>query len=371
MTEQKEKKKFPWGAIAYYGVCVLIGIGIAMALEHKQIIFDMTDALWFGAAFVISMFLHIILHEAGHMLFGLLTGYRFVSFRVASFMWEKQKDGKIRFSRFSLAGTGGQCLMAPPEYDAGNFPFRLYNLGGGLMNFMLAAVSGLLLIAVNGNKAVTFLIVFMLSGIILGAVNLIPLKKFNNDGSNLVEIGKSPAAKRAFWLQMRINQETANGVRLKDMPEEWFVPQTENRKNIMVSSLDVLAANRLMDGMQLEAAEDKMRGLMRENCLAGVYKCLLTFELSFLEILRGDAGTYTEKTGSKENTAFAKAMKKFPSILRWRYAKALLLDKDATAAKKAMDDFEKMSATYPHPCEIEGERALLEMVNKKTDEKSL
>ena len=34
---------------------------------------------------VVASVLHIILHEAGHLVFGLLTGFRFVSFRIFKF----------------------------------------------------------------------------------------------------------------------------------------------------------------------------------------------------------------------------------------------------------------------------------------------
>lgn len=39
----------------------------------------------------------------------------------------------------TLAGTGGQCLMSPPEYNGGSYPYVWYNLGGVLVNFLLAA----------------------------------------------------------------------------------------------------------------------------------------------------------------------------------------------------------------------------------------
>ena len=49
-----------------------------------------------------AFLLQTVIHEAGHLVFGLATGYRFVSFRVFSWMWIK-KDGKLHFKRMSLA----------------------------------------------------------------------------------------------------------------------------------------------------------------------------------------------------------------------------------------------------------------------------
>ena len=55
-------------------------------------------------------------------------------------------------------------------------------------------------------------------------MNGIPMRLGNvdNDGYNALCLGKSPAALRSFWLQMKINQQISRGVRLKDMPEDWF-----------------------------------------------------------------------------------------------------------------------------------------------------
>ena len=80
-----------------------------------------------------AIFLQIILHEGGYLLFGLLTGYSFVSFRIGSLMLIRS-DGRLRLKKFSLAGTGGQCLMSPPGVLGEAMPFMLYNFGGVLMN---------------------------------------------------------------------------------------------------------------------------------------------------------------------------------------------------------------------------------------------
>lgn len=89
----------------------------------------------------IVFLLQIIIHEAGHLVFGLLTGYRYSSFRIGSFMWVEE-NGKIRFKRLSLAGTGGQCLMSPPDMIDGKIPFVLYNLGGSFLNIITGVVFG-------------------------------------------------------------------------------------------------------------------------------------------------------------------------------------------------------------------------------------
>ena len=56
----------------------------------------------------------------------------------------------------------------------------------------------------------------------------------------------------------------------------------------------------------------------------------------------------------------AKAMKKFPAVLRTEYAYALLEEKDGEKAGKIREEFEKMAEKYPYPCDIEAERELME-----------
>ena len=79
------------------------------------------------AVMYVAIFIHIILHELGHLIGGLMSGYEFCSFRIMSFMWKKE-NGKIRLRRMNLAGTGGQCLMSPPDMINGKIPVFIYNL---------------------------------------------------------------------------------------------------------------------------------------------------------------------------------------------------------------------------------------------------
>lgn len=63
-----------------------------------------------------------------------------MSYRLGSFIWVKTPDG-IKFRRYSIAGTGGQCLLSPPDMDEnGMFPVMLYNFGGSIFNAALSLI---------------------------------------------------------------------------------------------------------------------------------------------------------------------------------------------------------------------------------------
>lgn len=372
MAEQKTKKKFPWGMVIYFLCCGVIGGVIGGVLAASDVDLDLNPGMLLGVIvlFLLALYLHIILHEAGHMLFGMATGYKFLSYRVGSFMWEKGADGKVRFSRFSLAGTGGQCLMSPPDYTGDSFPYVWYNLGGGLINLILSVLAGAaLLLFPMGKWLSAALWMLLLVGIFLGGTNLLPLPKVNNDGSNLLAISRSADARRAFWLQMKVNEQVAWGTRLRDLPEEYFpvFPQ-ESRSNAMVAAVAVMAASRQLDGLRFDQSREMMLALVDDQNVPGIYRQLMVFDLAWIEIYQGCPGTWVERLQSKEIQQFAKAMKKFPSVLRTQYAAALLIDKDESKAAQLRTAFDKMASCYPHESEIIGERELMDLVAARATE---
>src|SRR5699024_442259 len=169
----------------------------------------------------VAYYLQLMIHEGGHLIFGAATGYRFSSFRIGSLMLVKT-EGKYKRKRMSLAGTGGQCLMLPPEYRE-DFPVVLYNLGGSLWNLL---TGGVCLAAFFGISVVWLKIFFLwmgVFGILVGLLNGIPMRLggIDNDGKNIQSALKNKERRRAFWLQLQVSGKQAENVRLKDLPDEW------------------------------------------------------------------------------------------------------------------------------------------------------
>ncbi|MFW7359655.1 hypothetical protein [Vagococcus fluvialis] len=108
-----------------------LGIFIGMMTDGGNI--TPIDLLLVATYFILSIVLHIIIHEAGHLVMGLLTGYTFLSFRIFSWVLVKQHN-KIKLTKQKIPGTLGQCLLIPPERE--EFIYKLYLLGGVLFNFL-------------------------------------------------------------------------------------------------------------------------------------------------------------------------------------------------------------------------------------------
>ena len=315
-----------------------------------------------------ALILQIIIHEAGHLVFGLLTGYRFISFRVYSFMWMKDND-RIRFKRMSIAGTGGQCLMAPPDLKDGKMPVQLYNYGGAIMNLIASAISGgLSLLCPAGSLFRPFLLMMLVTGIAYALMNGLPIRTglANNDGRNAWDLARSPEAVQAFWTTMKMNELSARGVCLRDMPEEWFaVPDEEGMKNGITSSLGAVACSRLMEQGRFEEADALMERLLSQpNGIPGVLRKMLVCDRIYVELIRGNRPEALEGLRTKDQLKFMKSMKKYPSVLRTEYAYALLAEKDPEKAQTVMEAFEKAARTYPNPNDITIERELMETARK-------
>ncbi len=312
-----------------------------------------------------AIFTQFLLHETGHLVFGLATGYRFSSFRIGSLMLLRSR-GRLCLRRFSLAGTGGQCLMSPPEMRGGKLPFVLYNLGGAIMNLVLAALFlGLYFILRGGPLLSMFCLLMCVCGVGIGLTNGIPLRMsaIDNDGMNAVSLGRSPRALRAFWIQMTVNARSADGVRLRDMPEEWFeMPEKEELGNGMTAALAVLCAERLMDARDFDAAAELIDRLCAERtAIAGIHSFLLSCDRLCCELLCARGKGEEVQPLSRERLALMRRMKRCPAVIRTEYFCALLRERDGEKAGRLLRRFERVAKAYPYSGDIEGERELLQL----------
>lgn len=354
------------GTVIFLALCAAIGAAggfIAGELSGGNDLMAFLYLTVLLAGLILAFLTQIIFHEGGHFICGLLSGYRFVSFNVFGLLLIRDTDGRIRLKRNQVAGAGGQCLMAPPDYNGGNFPCALYNLGGVLANLLAAAVAALLLFLFPAPVLQLLLAGQVLVGLYLAIINGVPMTTaaLQNDGKNLLCILRNAQARRALWIQLAVNARLGQGERLRDMPPEWFVlPDDADLTDALISAVAVLNVNRLMDLHDYPAALEAVRPLLAlETKLLGLYRMALTCDGAVCELLSGAPGPITAGLDSKENQQLMRAMPDNLSILRTQYAAALLRDHDESAASALLARFEKASAKHPYPQEIDSEREIL------------
>ena len=369
-TKRKRPAGHQWAGILLY---LLLGAASGLLIVQFMDHFSGRDIpawlalLVFGLLLLsvyVAMLVQIVIHEAGHLVFGLLTGYTFSSFRIFSWMWTKE-DGQLRCRRLSLAGTGGQCLMSPPDLADGKMPVLLYNFGGAILNLAAGAVCfGLSFLFPAASFLRIFLKLLALIGVAFAFINGTPLRlgPVDNDGRNALSLMRSREAVRAFWIQLKVNELSSRGVRMKDMPEEWFaVPGDAAMRNSITAALGVLASGRLMDGRRFEQAEALMDHLLSvESGINDLYRCLMTCDRLYIECVGQCRPEKLDALLTKPQRKLMKAMRKYPSVLRTEYALALLSYRDDAGARKLEAAFGRCADSYPYPGEIAAERELLE-----------
>ena len=348
-----------------------VGISAWIAIVYLDGLFEEYGLLLSVAfkllVFIAAYYVQLIVHEFGHLIAGLLSGYSFGSFRVGSIMVVKD-DGKIKIKRQNIFGTGGQCLMTPPPMVDGKYPFVLYNLGGVLMNFITLPLCVLWLQNAIGKPLQhAFSVLIFLSGLIIVLTNGIPLKlgMINNDGSNAIELRKNKEARIAFHNQFMVLDMLRRGTRLKDMPDEYFsMPSDKGMKNSIAASAAMVYENRLIDAKEYDNARaliDKL--LAMDSALIGIHRNLLLCDKITLGLLNGRSGDDFKAVYEDKNfQTFIKQMKGNISIIRTQIAYTGIYLRDEEKLRELFASFEKAAGVHPYEVEIETERELLEEI---------
>jgi hypothetical protein len=296
---------------------------------------------------------------------GKLSGYKFMSFRVYSILFVKE-DGKLVIKKFSVPGTAGQCLMIPPDPVNGEFPYKLYNLGGSLMNFIMSGLFTVLLVFSLPFYAVLLLITFLAVGFGIGLMNILPLKigGVATDGYNVSLLNKCEETRAAFRVMLVSNAYMAAGMRYKDMPAEWSeLPDDFNNPIIVTTAL--LRYNYLCDIKNLTEAKLLAERILNEtDKILEIHKNLLRCEIMFLEIVGECRKEEIERLYTNELKKAVKASAGLISVQRLLYAYEKLVTLDETAAKKAFERFEKICKKYPYAGDAEMEREMIGVVDE-------
>ncbi|MBD8041178.1 hypothetical protein H9625_12175 [Phocaeicola sp. Sa1CVN1] len=366
----------------------LIGIllGVMVSGAGIALFTDMTLAAFFGKLFrlhiaevigfpllficffLITLFLQVTLHEAGHLICGLASGYRFVSFRIFNFTWIR-KDGKWVLKRFSVAGTGGQCLLAPPDRPEEEIPVCGYNMGGVMMNILtaLVALGFLLWMEDLPFMSSVFLVFWVIIGLFLGVTNGVPMKLggIGNDAYTLRLLRHNPATKHALILQLRINALIQEGMRPKDMPEEWFKQDaaTIDYKDILQATIGLMNVSRLLDREEWEDAYRLLEDVKSHSSeLIGILQQETDAELLFTALVTGRM----ERTGELATDKLLRYIHLYSRVSsskqRQLFALALYQENDREKAETIYRSVVNLREKYLMQGEVNMDIALMEVL---------
>ena len=321
-------------------------------------------------AMAVAIVLHIVLHEAGHLLMGLATGYRFSSFRIGSIAFVR-REGRISIRRYKLAGTGGQCLMLPPEVPAERVPFFWYNAGGVVMNIVVALLALVMLITCDLSMWWSeWSMMMVIVGVFLAVVNGVPMRPggMQNDGMNILMLYRNPEKRKDLMHQLQIAAAATEGKRASEMPAEWFDsdPMDDPKDLIRLASRLNHQARLIDQGRFVEAHAAVADLLAHFDELPQIVRFELAGEYVFTELLTTGCKEIVEKYWTKKQADYVKASAKFSSAKqRILFAYALYAENDVDKARQIYRNTLRLQDDYLIAGEVRSDLALMkELLDK-------
>ena len=209
MKKNKELLKFI--------LIVLISIGFYIGLLLLCLPKGL-NILWFVLlqliGFPLGLFFFVFFHEFGHFIFGMISGYEFVSFKVGPFEWKKESEKLV----FNVIPQNmlvlGQCLMAPPKPKKKKQPkFYLYNAGGLIFSYFQNILFILLVVFVPVIYIKWFLLPMILIGMFLAINNSLYSEFGVNDVCNHINVKNNPKYIDSIMYQLEMLANVARGKR--------------------------------------------------------------------------------------------------------------------------------------------------------------
>ena len=318
---------------------------------------------------LIGIFINTIIHESGHLVAGLISGYKFSSFRILSTCFVKDGD-KVKIKKFSIPGTAGQCLMLPPPLDSqGKIPYKLYNWGGCIFNLIFAIIFILLAVIFKSSPfALSFFIMLASTGLVLLVNNGLPLGTalIQNDAQNVIDISKSHKAIQSFNIQLLVAECQSRGIKLQNMPEEWFImPDDSEINNPINATIASLICSREIELGNFYNAHKLIRSVLQKSPnMLGIYKTLLSLEIIYLDAIHQWASNEDILNRLFALNKQIAPLKRNITVQRVLYTTALLCEINLQKAIKHLQLFDSIAKKYPYPQEVENERKLIALAQE-------
>lgn len=298
------------------------------------------------------LYLHIIIHEAGHLVAGLLSGWRFLSFRVGNRILLRQ-DQTYKWKKSTIMGTAGQCLMIPPECRYEDCPFFLYLLGGGAANLLssgLAFAAGVFCPPLVQSLLYSFAMI----GVGLGLSNLIPAKLSGimNDGYQIfIEFPGNKDSKKDTYCLLQANTILTAEDTTRALPE----PLRERILSLDGSDLSSTTIVNLLlfkiAILQEEGRYDEIvilcQQIVNSPDTLAIFKNEASCELLYYEIMGDCNPDRIDVLYNKNLQKYIKATALYPSRKRLMYAYYLLYKRDENKARQEYQALIKVSQTHP------------------------
>lgn len=284
-----------------------------------------------GCSVVVAAVAGVVVHEAGHVLGGLLAGFRFHSMAIGPI----KLDRSFRVSRHrgALAWSGGWVKMFPVKRDRLLLRAHVLVLAGPAASLFCGGAV-LLLPFPKGLASAVFI-----AGTILGGVvDLLPVRSGATafDGWRILRMLRHPAWGERWLAVLRLTADLREGVLPEALPDDDLARAIAMQDD----SLDTVTAHAIAYSAAFHRRQDTEAGRILETCLR--YSSHAPPGLR--EALMSDAAVFQARRRQRVDLAeqwLAAMPAATPTWLRTRAEAAILEGRgDVDAASRTLDRYE-------------------------------
>ncbi|MBK1809660.1 M50 family metallopeptidase [Clostridium sp. YIM B02505] len=177
--------------------------------------------------FFLVFYLHLALHEIGHLIAGSLVRFKLFSYKIGPFGWYREND-ELKYGTERNLGYGSRCSMLPTSTDRIYSRLAVYSLGGIIVNVILSLVFflGSVYIAPKENNFLlsAFFILGWGVGIFTVLINIIPFsnKGFKTDGLLALSVIRKSPDDMAQLATVLVSNQLMAGIRPRHINPSFF-----------------------------------------------------------------------------------------------------------------------------------------------------
>lgn len=332
--DNKERKNIKRNYLIIVGICVIYLFFSGTQLASDQIAQGnkfgfINQLILIYACLIVAAILSIALHELGHLIFGLLTGYKFFYYRLFSTAIVKYYNGQVKIKKQYMPGTIGQCLLKPPAYKDGKYPFMLYNMGGLIINILLLIGFAIIARTTENIPLSVFSRSMVVSNLFLFLSNALPM--LTNDGANILKLKKSQEFRTIFWHMLDQEYRQVNDL---DLDFDKPIYKLEE-KDFLTQYMDLgLVKEDIYDGKFDQALEGINKFYRDYDTLVPAYDVEALSERAFLQAYKDKDPSHFDILYTKDNARKISGVKKDPTRQRIFLYKTMLEKGDLAKVKK-------------------------------------
>lgn len=313
-----------------------------------------------------------LVHEAGHMLGGWLSGLRFYSISVAGWSLVR-RGGTLRWGYDATPGAAGLCAMVA---DKSPRPYACHILGGPLATLLLGGVCAYLAACVCGPQGSgvpghILLTILAVEGIAAAVTNLIPQRYAGgmNDGMQLWLLSRDAGCREAWEQGGRIAWAEYQGLTRRDMPEALFAhPPIARDMNPYAADLAMQRLARLLGQRDFAAALALCHELLEAEVAFSPMQLLSVVRTGALcEAMLDGPGLLCRRMQDRDMVRLMQYSGRTRGTLLCWYAMAKLVSRNEALAAQHRASYARAAARSPHRESVKADSELLRLIDERAE----